>query len=233
MTLAKRQLAQVRAQLERDLRRKDKERLASLRTQIRTLRAQHRERMRAVKAECREARVRNRARAKRARERLKESIRRTREQARTVCQLAVGEAQAKKVRDIGRAVDELAREQGEQRKLLAWTRPKPTNTATPRERAQESDDVVLANIDEPGLRIVFEHVKRRIKAGPRRSRTEAFYEWVAEHPSEVFEIQEADAARELERLEREERRLHGEMRKAGRYKGSPEVLRKRLADVPF
>jgi hypothetical protein len=45
------------------------------------------------------------------------------------------------------------------------------------------------------LRVVWEHVKAKIKGGPRRSRTEAFLEWAHDHPGDVYAIQEADAER--------------------------------------
>ncbi len=120
-----------------------------------------------------------------------------------------------------------------------WTRPK--TCATPKGQArdgkrQESDCEVAVNIDDPGRHVVWEHVKRKIKAGPRRTRTEAFYEWAADHQGEVYEIQEADAEKALRfgALEREERRMAREVKKAGRYKRrSPEELAEMLAAVPF
>jgi hypothetical protein len=71
-----------------------------------------------------------------------------------------------------------------------------------RERAAESDDEVRGNIPR-GLVKVFDKVRRQIKGSDRKSRTEAFLEWVEENPGEVYAIQEREADRELRRMIRE------------------------------
>lgn len=234
--VVRKQLAETRAQLERDLIRRDREKLRVLREQVREAKRARQVKKRAVSADCRNARKHFNARAKKARERLNASIRRTREQARSVCELARGEVQREGLQHIEKAIGALEGERAVQRQLKAWTRPKvcPTRPGRARELRSESDCEVQANIDEPGLRVVWEAVKQRIKAGKRRSRTEAFYEWVAEHPAEVYEIQERDAERAIDALEREERRMAAQVKKATRYrKKSPAELRVLLAGVPF
>ncbi len=235
--LAARQLAQIKRDMERDLKKKDREKLRALRTAIKSAKTLRREKLREVSAQCRAARKRNTERAKKARERLRESIRRTRERARGLCVVSRGEAQASTLREIEKAVGALEQERTVQRQLAIWTRPKSCPTSPGRTRAekrQESDCEVAANIDDPGLRVVWEHVKHKIKPTQRRTRTESFYEWVAEHQAQIYEIQEADAVRALEQLEQEERRLSRELKKAGRYrKRSPEELESMLAAVPF
>lgn len=234
--LAAKQLKQTRMDMERALKQRDRDKLRKLRESIRAAKTARRTKLRAVTAQCKAARKRNVARAKKAREKLRESIRRTREQARKLCTTARGEARAKTMGAIERAVSALEGERALQRQLGAWTRPKscPTTPGGAREKRSESDCEVAANIDEPGLRVVWERVKGKIRGSGRRSRTEAFYEWVAENAPDVYRIQEEDAERALEQLEREERRLQAELRKASRYRGrSPEELRELLADVPF
>lgn len=98
-------------------------------------------------------------------------------------------------------------ERAEQQRLKIWAGRKKGARVSKVERANESDDMVAAEIDDPGLRIVWEKVKHRIKPGPRKSRAEAFFEWAAENTADVYRIQEADAYEQLERLEREEARL--------------------------
>lgn len=223
MSLGRRQLAQIKTQLERDHARKDKARVLDLKRAVRAARKQRREKLQQVKCDCRKARERNRERAKRARKRLQASIVRTRERARSLCQLAQGEAAHSTLTDISRHVDALHSERATQAQLAAWTKPKRKESSR-KERLQESDSAVEANIDEPGLRVVWQHVKHKIKAGPRRSRTEAFYEWVGEHSADVYAIQERDAERQLDELERLEKR-------ARRLKGP--ALRRALEAVPF
>lgn len=235
MSTPKQQLRAIRDQLERDLKRKDRETLRRLRENIRNAKKRRQERKREVAASCRASRRAFSARAKKARERLNASIRRTRERAKGLCATARGEAQRETLEQIERAVSALDQERALQRQLRAWTKPKvcPT-TRTKREARQESDCEVQGNIEEPGLRVVWEQVKGRIKGSARRSRTEAFYEWVAEHPAEVYAIQERDTERAIEALEREEQKMRRELARTQRYrKKSPEELRALLADVPF
>lgn len=226
-----------RREMERHLKDRDRKKLKALRESIRNAKRLRQTRVREVAAQCRSARVVNMQRAKRARQRLRESILRTRERAKGLCAVSRGEVRSQTLREIEKAVGALEEERALQRTLAIWT--KPTQCAVPRgraarERREESDCEVAANLDDPGLRIVWERMKHKIKAGPRRSRTEAFVEWANEHPSEVYEIQEADAERALRQLEEEERRLAREVKKAGRYsKRSPEELERMLAGVPF
>lgn len=208
MTLAARQRAQTKRELERDQRRKARARLVELRTQLKAAKQRKRERMKQVSCNCKKARNRIRARARAARKRLSASIQRTKLRAKELCGLARHEARAEGLAEIGRTIDALNEERKTQTVLRTWTAPPARHPQrSRREVATESDDVVRANIDDPGLRIVWEHVKSRIKAGPRRSRTEAFFEWAAEHTADVYAIQEADAEREIRELEREYRAL--------------------------
>lgn len=225
-----------RREMERHLKIRDQKKLKALRESIRNAKQLRKTKVREVAAQCRSARAVNMQRAKRARQRLRESILRTRERAQGLCAVSRGEVRTQTLQEIEKAVGALEEERALQRTLAIWT--KPTHCAVPRgraarERREESDCEVAANLDDPGLRIVWEHVKHKIKAGPRRSRTEAFVEWATEHPSEVYEIQEADAERALRELEAEERRLTREMKKTARYsRRSPEELAELLA-VPF
>jgi hypothetical protein len=68
-----------------------------------------------------------------------------------------------------------------------------------REREAESDDEVRGNIPR-GLVKVFDKVRRHIKGSDRKSRTEAFLEWVEENPGEMYAIQEREAQREVRRM---------------------------------
>ncbi len=232
MTLARRQLKQTKAEQARALKQRVKAELARLRTEVAAAKKQKAAKLKSVGAHCRAQRKLISERAKRARQRLNQSIARTRERGRNVCSSARGDAQLSTLTAIEAAAARLEAELGEQRKLRAWARPASTRStpgrANARERAQESDGEVLANIDDPGLRIVWEAVKHRVKPGGRRSRTEAFFEWAAEHPSEVYEIQEKDAIAHLAELERREKKLAGSMRK-----GTEAVRRALLEAVPF
>lgn len=133
------------------------------------------------------------------------------------------------------------------RELAAHKRRVATHVAKheARERASESDDTVIADLEahHPELVPVFRKMKAQIKGGPRRSRTEAMLEWAEENPDEVAsmtastelsELQKAiaehEAAEQREQQEREARRAvigrrDYETRKASRI----ERLRQRAA----
>lgn len=234
--LARRQLAQTRRENERDLRKRARDRLRQLRQLVREAKQQRRARLRQVTVNCRAARTAITRRAKAARERLRRSIERTRLKARDVCTAARGEAQAQTLELLDRALGALEAERIEQHRNRLWAKPASAmlgrgrgagaggGRAQARERGQESDSEVEANIDDPAMLLVWRAVKHRIKPSKRRSRTEAFFEWAAEHSGDVYAIQEADAVRHLEQLEQQERQLARALKKKGR---------KALDDVPF
>jgi hypothetical protein len=230
--LARRQKAQTARETEAELGRRARARLKALRAQVKAAKAGRGVKLREVGQHCRQQRKVVSARAKAARQRLNASIARTRQRAQSVCSSARGDAYASTLDAIERTARALESELGEQKRLRIWAKPAKTSATLPRararERADESDGEVAANIDDPGLRIVWDAVRHKVKAGKHRSRTEAFFEWAAEHPAQVYEIQEADAVQALERLEREERRLAGALRKGG--KGLRAAM---LEAVPF
>jgi hypothetical protein len=89
---------------------------------------------------------------------------------------------------------------------------KAKHATTSKERSQESDDYVRGNLP-PELQPVFDRVKKKIKGGPRTTRTEAFLEWAAENPGDVLQHQEHDADREVARLVAEHQAVAGRLRK--------------------
>lgn len=233
MTLGARQRRETARETEAELRRRAQRRLKELRQLLKGSKAHRRVRLGEVGKTCKAARRAISARAKAARARLNRSIARTREQAKTVCSSARGEAYSSTLQSIERAAAALQGELAEQNRLRVWAKPRSSKTPMPggvrkaRERLEESDGEVAANIDDPGLRVVWEHVKGRIKAGKHRSRTEAFFEWAAEHTADVYAIQERDAETRIAELEREERALSKALRKTG------PSGRRALEAVPF
>ena len=105
----------------------------------------------------------------------------------------------------------------------------PTAAQLRRERQQESDEAVRRNV---GLELadVFDKVKGGIKGGPRRTRTEAFLEWVESNPDEAHAIVYANSERELARYIAEQAAL--ERRLGNRYAGDDD-LAAALGGVPF
>jgi hypothetical protein len=199
-------------EIDRDLRKKVREKLADLRAQLRSARAQRKEAIKNAKERCRTERLaaRERARALRIRglAELREAARLERQAARDACTL--GKAEARKTEGVERRRAELATEGKYQADLRNLERSNRTRRrdhphATYIERRAESDDEVRSNIS-PDLVPLFERVRRGIKATPRMSRTEAFLEYAEQHPGEVLDVIEDKTealVRELERQHRE------------------------------
>jgi len=87
---------------------------------------------------------------------------------------------------------------------------------TAKERRAESDDYVRGNLP-PELLGVFEQVKGKIRDSARRTRTEAFLEWVEEHPDEVIALQGDAADREVAALVRDHEATAARLRKGPRH----------------
>jgi hypothetical protein len=224
-------------EINRDHRRKAREKIASLREQLRGARRRRKSALRDAKERCRAERIaaRERARAMRLRvlEQLREAMRTERAGARQSCTVRLGEARAIKD-DIQRARAELVAEkqyQADLRRIESVNRQrrKEAPRVTRIERQAESDDEVRANISPEWIPL-WERVKRSIKASPRMSRTEAFLKYAEEHPDEVLVAIDDKADALVRELEEQERRARRELRRRPtRARYTPE----QLAEVPF
>jgi hypothetical protein len=224
--------------LERDRKRKAREKIASLAEQLREARRRRRLALREAKERCRAERIaaRERARAIRLRvlEELREAMRAERLGARQACTVRLGEARG--IKDsILRARAELVAEtkyEADLRRIERSNRKRRQEAprVTRSERRAESDDEVRSNIP-PELVALFERVKRGIRASPRMSRTEAFLHFAEENPDDVLTAMDdkTDAlVRELEAQHREARRS---LRQPARRR--PMYTPEQLAEVPF
>jgi hypothetical protein len=164
-----------------------KSRLAELSALIKAAREQRREAVKGVRMQCRVAR----------------------EKLRTVCarraqsaKLRGTEAVAARKReaDEARETDKLIR-RADSRHRTGVVKARSSSA----ERRQESDDEVVRNLPE-SLVPVFSKMRKHVKGGPRRTRTEAFLEWVEENPGEVYAMQGEQAERDLAKLVAEHER---------------------------
>jgi hypothetical protein len=225
-------------ELDRDHRRKAREKLAELRLQLRGARTGRKDAIRQAKERCRTERLaaRERARALRIRglAELREAARLERQAARDVC--TVGKADARKKDNIERRRAELAAEakyQAEMRRIdrSNKSRRREHRHATYIERRAESDDEVRANISRD-LVPLFERVKRGIKATPRMSRTEAFLHYAGEHPDEVLDVIEDKTDALIRELEAKQLQAARVARPAAQ-RARPRYTTEELAVVPF
>ncbi len=231
-----RQRKTLRAERERDLRKRDREELRRLRARLKAARAHRRKRVAEVRAACRRHRQAHRERVAALRAALRA------ERARKPASCSAVAAEVHRGADsVARASKALEAESQHQGSLRIWKRKKPlrgsSSSSRRAERASESDDAVRANLPAE-LVPVFDRVRRQIHESARRTRTEAFLEWAHDHPGDVLAIQEAAvyssvrelAAREAELREaledpRHYRRLDDSelLARYESYSGAPEV----------
>jgi len=194
--------------LGRELKKKEREEyrrtLKALREKARAEKADRAKRLRAAKRACNrrvgEAKRLAQAEFQRARELALEAQKKAtalrhaarqakREAAREKCRLDREHIEAEAKAKIEQAEREAAAERAFRAELAGMAkaqRSKPRVTS--RERRDESDDEVRDNLPAE-LLLLWEREKRRIKATPKRTRTEAFLEWVHEHPDAQLEAQ--------------------------------------------
>lgn len=225
--------------LQRDERRKAREKVLDLRGHLREARARRKQALVDAKERCRAERLAARERARSMRLRvlmeLREAMRAERAAARQSCSIRLGDARAIK-NDIERARAELAAERQYQRDLRRIEaanrqRRKEAPAITRIERQAESDDEVRVNIP-PDLVPLFERVKRSIKASPRMSRTEAFLKYAEENPEEVLEVIEDKTEAMIRELEERHREAKREADRPVRRR-SPRSRLTVAAEVPF
>lgn len=135
------------------------------------------------------------------------------------CQSRATLAKVTGAAEVARRKSSLLEERGFEQQIRNADRPRRLRT-TSRERGQESDDAVRSNLD-PEMVGVFDAVRKHIKGGPRKTRTEAFLEWAEENPAEVYDLLQHDADRYLASLLAEQERTQRELR------------RQSVAGVPF
>lgn len=230
--------ADLRRELAAGLRARDRARLRELRERIREAKQAKPARVRAVRALARAERKKAAGRLRDLRRALREASTAARDVGtylspgmRALERVNVEAARGEGARRVAAAERELAEERATRGIEKAWT--KAHRAAGPRkaEARAESDEQVSGDI-APELRPVWERVKRAIRSGPRRSRLEAFLEWVHDNPSTVERLQNEALYADVAALEREERELSREVRRGARYRGSLEELAARAA-VPF
>ena len=192
----------LKQEIERERKRAVRERLVELRAQIKAARLARREALIVIRDQC-----------KAERKAVTISCDLRRQQAREEARKAVEERR----RQIGGVhSEERIYREADNRERKASVR------STARERRSEDDDSVRANLPID-LVPVFDKVRRVIKGGPRKSRTEAFLQWAEENPEEVLSMQSLAADRDVDRLVAEYEQLQREEQRRGR----------RRAAVPF
>ena len=258
--MAKESARVIKARLERDVmrgaHRRRVARLKAIRSELAAIRSRKSALMKRVNAACKVSRERALASA---RERLRIETAKLRQEVREAKQAERNRCLARRVKtSLGTRVaadklrEEARRISEKEREVQAGKALEGRSKAraiTLRERSEESDDEVRSNLD-PGLIPIFDVVRRQIKGSPRISRTEAFLQWTEENPDEIWQMREADSARQVRALMKAEHEAYREAestRKAALraekaleacggkcgHKTKKRATRAELAEVPF
>jgi len=173
--------------IDKDLKTKARAKVNDLREDVRRARKLRSESKEKARERCLRERLRARERGRAIREKAKLRARAIVDRARQDCKLS--KAWSESTREtVRRARTALETERAHQRSMRQIERSQRGRLAgiaktKVRERAGESDDEVRQNID-PSLVPLFNKVKRQIRASSRKSRTEAFLQYVEENPRE-------------------------------------------------
>lgn len=206
------------------LRQQDRVKLQELKLALQAARAR---RAAALKRTVRSCRGWRQHAAKTVRERRAAELARLKVEADELRQAARNRCQARRETikgSGGRLVTRKAATLREERELQAQlkrlakdaTLKLSRHRASSKELRAESDDYVRGNLP-PELLGVFEQVKSKIKGSARRTRTEAFMEWVEEHPEDVIAHQGDAADREVAELVRQHHETASRLRKGPRH----------------
>lgn len=210
---ARKQRKQLMVEIEREHRRKDREKLAALRAQIADVKRRRKEAMHDAVARCRLERLAARERAKELRrvalEQLREAVRQEKLAAREACNLRKAEVRQSAATETEKARELLRAErdfQKQMRMLEGRAKQREREMSTARERRDESDHEVLQNLPDD-LHPFFENIKHKVKGNDRISRTEVVLHLAEENPDLVVEAMTELSQRELAKLLAEEKRL--------------------------
>jgi hypothetical protein len=206
------------------LRQADRVKLEQLTGALRTARARRKKALQATVRSCKgwrqhaAARIKERRREELAR--LQVEAEQLRQQARNRCQSRRETIRTAGGRVVARKTALLKEERELQAQLKRLAKDASLKAArhkaSAKERRAESDDYVRGNLP-PELVGVFDRVKGKITGSARRTRTEAFLEWVQEHPEDVLRHQEHAADRDVAALVAEHHATAARLRKGKRH----------------
>jgi hypothetical protein len=223
----------LRRLAERDRRASDRAALKRLRANLKHARKLRVQRMREIYEVCRVAKESLKHRAIAMRAATREKIEKLRASSRADCDRCKVKARERGTHSVTRAIAALEAEARHQKFMRLHAKPVRRVEPTRRRAADaiaESDSEVVNNIPHE-LVVVWEHVKGQIRGTPRRSRTEAFLEWVAENQPDVMTIMDRQFERDVDELERAEYELRQRVKSPRAYRRMSD--RELAAHVPF
>jgi len=204
-------VVQQRKQLKREIRERRRDVIPKLKAAIGSAKKARAARLRTCKADCRAAIRKQRKLAIQARRKLEQHIKKAKAKAKNVCN-SCKVVDTKGVEQISKAIEALEAERKEIDKLrtqasyLKSERGRAGGRKAAEQRS-ESDSAVIHNLEgDKDLIDLFKKLRGKIKGSKYQSRTEAFLQYVHDHPEALDELsakKEIQYAKEAERMFRE------------------------------
>jgi len=204
--------AQHRAWVKRVQRDADREKLATLRLELKRARAAVKQRRLDARATCKNARITVQKWAQLERQRTRDAIELKRLNARHTCE--AGRAVVAEHMATKRAkAERLAEVRAEQQREKLWSRSMRKVLPRAKTSKAESADEVRRNLS-PDEAWLYDQVKSQLKPRPRMSPTEVFHHWLHEHEGDALRMLDERAQSDVRDLEEDERayferRAHG------------------------
>jgi hypothetical protein len=228
-------------EIARDMKRQQKGELARLRSELREAYGQKRGALRAARLRCRQARREVRRRlaelSLRVLAELKETTAREKAEALATCRAGLDEARGLVERHKGARLKLVAERKyrAEMRRIESGHRDRMKERArgiSKAERRGESDDEVRQNIPPEWLGL-FERIRGAIRGSGKKTRTEAFFQYVEEHPDEVLASIDDKTDALIAELEAKERAAATAYRKSVPRRAVSLAVAERLEEAPF
>jgi hypothetical protein len=203
-------IVQQRKQLQREIKERRRDVIPRLKAAIRNAQKARKQRLRKCKADCATAIRQQKKRAREARKKLEKHIRKAQTKAQAVC-ASCKVVDEKGVEQVSQALAALTAERDAINKLRTQASLKSergrAGGSKSAELRSESDSAVIHNLEgDKELIDIFKKLRGKIKGSKYQSRTEAFLQYVHDHPEALDELRSAAEhkyAKEAERMFRE------------------------------
>jgi hypothetical protein len=182
-----------RKSLKAEIQQRRKVVLPRLRKAVKGSQIAHRKRLKQCQSDCAAALRKAKQRATTARRKLEIAIRRAKQRARETCK-ACKVVDETGVNEIQASLEKLNKEKQEIDKLRAQAammispRGRAGGRAAAEQRSESDDQVVRDLGDDKEMIALFKSVRAKIKPSKHRSRTEAFFEYLHDHPEALDEL---------------------------------------------
>lgn len=193
--MAKSSIVERRKLLRAEIKDRQREVLPRLKAAVDSAKKAKTKRILDCQKQCKIEQKKVKDRAVQAKKKLAEHIKRAKARARSACGACRVTATQKSLDELDRAVKELNKEYEKIKAMqtkaagMKSERGRKGGQRAAELRAESDERVIYELGDNKDLIDLFKKVRRKIKKTPQRSRIEAFWEYVHDHPQDLDEIQ--------------------------------------------